>query len=229
MAKHKVTVQQASEAELGSLASWYRMADPEMPHEPDQVLNDRHVSASRSGVLGSSLGHSDDQALMKCLEYDDLLDQFMARTLVLSARVDGQTVGMLVMGPPSALYVKMMKRIPPTEQELIQRVHLGIVFGLSKLDVVCVAPENRGRGLGARLVRHTIGIARESAVMQIYGQFREEDALKPFYEKLGFEVCSPGETLRVRAGAPIEIFSKPTEALFSKRIGLPDSAVSRAY
>ncbi|WP_237082910.1 hypothetical protein [Mycobacteroides abscessus] len=158
MAKHKVTVQQASEAELGSLASWYRMADPEMPHEPDQVLNDRHVSASRSGVLGSSLGHSDDQALMKCLEYDDLLDQFMARTLVLSARVDGQTVGMLVMGPPSALYVKMMKRIPPTEQGLIQRVHLGIVFGLSKLDVdVCRSREPwawPGSAVGAQCHRH---------------------------------------------------------------------------
>jgi GNAT superfamily N-acetyltransferase len=151
------------------------------------------------------------------LRHPDLPDQFMARTLVSSVRLDGKTIGMLVMGPPSALYVKIMHRVtaPP---ERVERLHLGLTILLSKLDIVCIAAEHRGRGLGSRLVRQAVDVARKSMVRQIYGQFRTEKGLTPFYENLGFEVGNPGDTLSVSAGSEVEVFGKPTETLFSKAL-----------
>lgn len=150
MPEYEITIQRASEGELSDLASWYTMIDPAMPDQPPEELNGRYVGALRSGVLGSSLEHG-QATLDMMLEHADIDDQLMSRMLVLSARHGGQTVGMLVMGPPGGFYNGVMAQVASYPQRMIQQMHVAFLVGLCKLDVVAVVPEERRRGLGEGL------------------------------------------------------------------------------
>lgn len=220
MAQHRITVQRASEEELSDLASWYTMIDPAMPDQPPEELNGRYVSALRSGVLGSGLGRGRDSvdALSK---HADPTDQLMSRMLVLSARRDGKTVGMLVMGPPGGFYNGVMAQVASYPPTMLRQMHVAFLVGLCKLDVVAVIHEQRRRGLGERLIRHAIDTARKSAVERIYGEFYNDTGLAPFYEGLGFTVPGRGQSLLALADFPIQIRSAPSETPFQLTVGPP--------
>jgi len=213
MVRHRITVQRASEEELSGLASWYTMIDPEMPDLPADEVNARFVNAFRSGILGRALGHGRD-SLDALLEHIDLDEQLLSRILVLSARCDGETVGMLLCSPPVGLYNDVMPQTVSYPQRTVQQMHVALVVGLVKLEMVAISPEHRGRGLGARLVRNAIDTARKSAVERMYGQFHNEDGLTGFYEKLGFTVPGPGQAISAVSDFPIQIHSAPSETPF---------------
>ncbi|WP_301121339.1 GNAT family N-acetyltransferase [Mycolicibacterium fortuitum] len=220
MARHSITVQRACEEELSDLASWYTMIDPEMLDRPADEVNARFVNALRSGVLGCALGHGRDSVDV-LLEHIDLDEQLLSRILVLSARCDGETVGMLLCSPPVGFYNDVMAQTVAYPQRTVQQMHVAFVVGLVKLEMVAVAPEHRGRGLGARLVRNAIDTARKSAVERIYGQFHNEDGLTGFYEKLGFTVPGPGQAISAVSDFPIQIHSSPSETPFHQTVGPP--------
>ncbi|SLD23386.1 GNAT family N-acetyltransferase [Mycobacteroides abscessus] len=220
MPEYEVTIQRASEGELSDLASWYSMIDPAMPDQPPEELNGRYVGALRSGVLGSSLEHG-QESLDVMLEHADIDDQLMSRMLVLSARRGGRTVGMLVMGPPGGFYNGVMAQVASYPQRMIQQMHVAFLVGLCKLDVVAVVPEERRRGLGERLIRHALDVARKSAVERIYGEFYNDTGLAAFYEGLGFTVPGPGQSLLALADFPIQIRSAPSETPFQLTVGPP--------
>lgn len=214
----QVAIQRANEAELSDLASWYAMIDPEMPDRPADRLNTRYLNAFRSGILGSALGHGPG-TLDALLAYADLNDQLLARTLVLSARRDSDTFGMLVMGPPVKLYNHVMAQTVASPQRLVRQMHVALMVGLCKLEIVCIAPDQRERGMGTRLIRDAIEVARNSAVERIYGQFRSEDRLATFYRGLGFTVAGTGQPVSAVANYPIQIHTAPTENAFHMTVG----------
>lgn len=191
MAKHRITVQPASESELADLAAWFKVVNPGSIKEPDAMFKGGFVEAAASGVLGSSLNRSWD-TLTEMLAHSELGDQRLSRTLVLSARRDGQTAGMLLAGPPVALYNRVMHTTVSYPEQTVQRMHIAFMAGLWKLDILAVAPEHRGRGLGARLVRRSLDIARKSKVEMLYGQFHAQEELGGFYAGLGFTIPAPG-------------------------------------
>ncbi|WP_409429290.1 GNAT family N-acetyltransferase [Mycobacterium sp. SMC-11] len=220
MARHKVTVQRASEDELTDLASWYHLTGPGMPNEPDEDLNERHVKAFRSGVLGSALELPMAATCNRLFDSGlDMTARFLARTLVSSVRLDGQTIGMLVMAPPQSLYEKAIREVAGASQKVIDQVLLGTLVMLSKLQIVSISAEHRGRGLGSRLVRQAVDVASKSMVGQVYGQFRTLEGLAPFYTKLGFDVVSD-DTLPIAAGYQLDLYRKPDETFFSRILQL---------
>jgi diamine N-acetyltransferase len=65
---------------------------------------------------------------------------------------------------------------------------------LAYLNRLSVLPAHRGRGVGARLVRHIIELARAASIQTIsIGVIGEHDDLQRWYRKLGFV---DGETRR---------------------------------
>lgn len=216
-----LTIAPAAESELACLADWYQAMDPAMPFEPVDTMHERYVRAQRAGVLGSALGRSDDATLRKALDHPDFVDKFLSRTLVLAARRAGETVGVLVMKPPEAWYLKMIRQLEATGAgaDVIGDFHTACLLGMCKLDLVYVASEHRGRGIGSRLVRRAIDTARKSAGQNLYGQFRNDDraAVAPFYRRLGFDVAEPGAPIPAGIGGGFGIYTADTETLFSRR------------
>lgn len=220
VAKHGITVQPASETELADLAAWFRVVNPGSTKEPDAMFKGGFVQAAASGVLGSSLNRGWD-TLTEMLAHSELGDQRLSRTLVLSARRDGQTAGMLLAGPPVALYNRVMRTTVSYPAQTVQKMHIAFMAGLWKLDILAVAPEHRGHGLGARLVRRSLDIARKSKVEMMYGQFHAGERLGDFYAGLGFTIPAAGEPVSVLTDFPIKVQTAADEVSFHQTVGLP--------
>jgi hypothetical protein len=57
MARHKITIQPASEAELANITYWYQKAGlPPVGDTDAGIVNETFRDAHRSGLLGSALG-----------------------------------------------------------------------------------------------------------------------------------------------------------------------------
>ena len=222
MAKHRVSVQRASEDELAGVAGWFRQAA--ILNVPDDEFNARHVAAYRAGVLGAALGHRTLVEVYGRLEaHRTMEDRILARTLILSARLDDTTVGMLSMSPS----LGALRGIGKAFSDSPDSAHMGYlsaIIMLSKLDFVAVSANHRGRGHGARLVRNAVEVARKSLIGQVFGQFRDQ-GLASFYEQLGFSVLSPGESLPISVGFQVSLAVAADETMFSKTLPLGTAAL----
>ncbi|OHU47239.1 hypothetical protein BKG82_26660 [Mycobacteroides chelonae] len=224
MAGHKVTTQTASEGELANLAYWYREAGvARVGDDEPEVLNERFLKAARAGLLGSALGGGAEGAAVLAT-HPDPLDASFTRTLASSLRLDGEPIGMLVMGPPTSLIDRLLGQLPDSlrqDPEQMQQILWGLLIGLTKLHMVAIHPEHRGRGRGARLVRHAIDVARKSKMMTIYGEYSpDRPHLRNFYSTLGFKTLAEGERLDLSVFTGFRFESYPThgDIMFTRDI-----------
>lgn len=199
MAGHKVTIQAASEDELADLAYWYRAAGVDgVGGEPPEVMNERFVGASRAGLLGTALGGGTTGAAVMAM-HTNPLDASFTRSLASSMRLDGETIGMLVMGPPTGLMDRFFGQLPEGVRqngEQMTQMLWGMLLGLTKLHMVAIHPDHRQRGRGSRLVRHALDVARKSKIITIYGEYSpDRPHLERFYSKLGFNILGDGDHL----------------------------------
>lgn len=144
MAHQKPTIHRASRDELTSLQVWHELAGIEI--SPPDVQH--FVNAHDSGVLGAALRSEDLGTIVNAMpEAPDVIGMLLSRTFVGVARRGDEPIGMVIMGPPSSLYRELLGMLGDqavTDQKLFDKYHFGTLVLLSKLELVCVAPEHRG-------------------------------------------------------------------------------------
>lgn len=79
-----------------------------------------------------------------------------------------------------------------------QRACLSALLALVKVPALAVHPLHRGYGLGRVLLQQTARLQHGLGVVVVFGQFRSEEQLGPFYKKAGFTVLPPEEPLDLR-------------------------------
>ena len=219
MARHKVTIQPASADELANITFWYREAGVEAG-----IVNDGFRAASRSGLLGSALGGGIAGTKVVAL-HPHPAEAALTRSCALSLRLNGDTIGMLVLGPPGYLIDRFFAKLlaegqrpsPDDAQDLFWR----LLINVTKLDLVAIHPEHRGRGHGARLVRHSLDLARQSLLIRVFGEYRQDRPhLADFYSKLGFTVLADFEYLDLsrHVGRPFSTHATPGERMIVRAV-----------
>lgn len=80
------------------------------------------------------------------------------------------------------------------EGEVVGWVLMGRLADELCVDQISVHPDQQGRGIGSRLMRHVMAQAREAGEESITLDTQNDVAWnQPWYEKLGFEVVPEGE------------------------------------
>src|SRR6202051_366838 len=96
MARHKITIQPAPEAELANITHWYQETGlPPVGDTDAGIVNATFRDAHRSGLLGSALGSGVARATVMPL-HPQPHETIVTRSCASSSRLDGHTIGMLV-------------------------------------------------------------------------------------------------------------------------------------
>lgn len=228
MHQEQISVQRASRNELAEFAQWYRFVESAVNIDSDDVINTCRLDAYDSGVLGAALDLADEDDIRRAFndvaalgDSSGVLPRHqLARTLVLTARMGSQTVGILESGPPTVLALQVLERLGSTRAEpaMIRKAHMDMTVRVAKLNIVAVLPGMRGVGIGHALVTAALDIAGRSATRQMYGQFDSSTPeLTHFYSDLGFTVKESGSPLRLFGGWQIQ--SRPTERMIYANVG----------
>jgi GNAT superfamily N-acetyltransferase len=197
VARNKIAIQDASIPEIENLEHWQILAGIAPGSTQDQDL----AEAKQSGVLSHALRGGIKHAL-SITQYSNMFDSLCARTLVLSARSRGNTVGLLHLGPPPAL---LQRGLQFNDQ------NAAILLRVAKLSVLAVDPAAQGMGIGSRLVKVGADIARQSGYVVLYGEFHSDrPALPTFYERCGFEVLDKEQTFNLTEVIGFPTLVKPT-------------------
>jgi GNAT superfamily N-acetyltransferase len=113
----------------------------------------------------------------------------------------------------------VLQAVPPTNV-LADGVEGGVpvlnaVLGaakVAKIRALAVAEDARGMGIGATLIRRTVGIYRQLGYCLVYGQFPTGSGLENYYSRQGFTVLDEGQHIDLsRLGLPIHIRTDPSE------------------
>lgn len=224
----RLSIAPATRSDLSGFSQWYEHVAGLVLDEAPDVINTRYVEALDSGILGCALDIDDDREILRAFDRagaagppaSTIMRHCMARSVVLAAKTDAETVGVLEMTPPVVPIREMFSLL---EQERagtakILATHMNLLVRVSKLRLVAVRPDFRGRGIGSELVEHALQIARRSAVKQVFGQFATSSRLAGFYAGHGFKVKDEGVGIRLVGG--YEIYSEPTDCLFYKMVQL---------
>ncbi|MBB5108676.1 GNAT family N-acetyltransferase [Streptomyces spectabilis] len=138
----------------------------------------------------------------------------LRRALVAEATDGPSVVGALLALPPGALLHRLR------EAGIPQSAVNGVARSVGKLKAVAVAPERKGGGIGAALVRAFVD---EYAAAQYEVVFAQVDLDKPglvgWYEHMGFEALGPGAPLRLDHHGRVAIYPEDDEQLVVR--GLP--------
>lgn len=236
MARHKITVQDASLAELETLGYWYTLSGA-VP-EDDQSMRDKvreFTEAKRSGLLGSAAG-SDPLGRYQRFRELHPNDLYYACTSVLSIRLDNTTIGMLIMGAHVRLWDILLADVdvsawdysqPPEQMPPDLVAFMLAALNVAKLHVVAIHPDHQGHGRGKRLVNHALDRAFKGGTTMVYGQFNSNNHdLRLFYSALGFAVLKRGEPLNltVATGNPRMHFTPYKDETFFVTYFEPPSA-----
>jgi GNAT superfamily N-acetyltransferase len=97
---------------------------------------------------------------------------------------------------------------------------------MSKLHMVAISGDQRGRGHGRRLVNHALNRLTPGGTRLVYGQLGGDRDLRGFYDSLGFDVLRRGEPLNkeVATGIPGFGLQAQPEDTFFARANLPPGA-----
>lgn len=206
MGRDGIQVGLANDEEIAGMEAWYALGETD-PGEMAVEL----PRAYRAGYLATDLVGGMTSTTPKRMLVPPL-EAFLARSAVFVARHDDTAIGALVLTPlPARLIVPLVASVDPALQG---QAMASLLRGPAKIDLVVVAPDHRGIGLGSRLISRAIKCARESAFSSIYGQFRFPDPyLEAWYARQGFSVEAPGAPwFDPILGVPI--YTAPTEQLF---------------
>ncbi len=75
------------------------------------------------------------------------------------------------------------------EDEIVGYAGMWVIVDEAHVSTIAVAPEHRHRGLGERMMRHLLEVARTRHAAKVTLEVREHnDVAQALYRKLGFEV-----------------------------------------
>lgn len=223
MARHRVTVQEASVPEIESLAFWYELAGHAVTDVEGLIAG--ALRAREAGFLGSVTGGRSAIDRLHGLDAIPRKDWYWGCTLILSIRVDSHTAGMLVAGAHDRLWKAMGAASygPAIHAEASEEVrekaegeYVATVLSVSKLHMVAVDPGHRGRKHGRRLVNSAVDRLVKGGTVMIYGQFTGDRDLRKYYSSLGFEVLGKGEPLDMApaTGKAFSFTPQPDDTFF---------------
>lgn len=213
----RVTIQDATTGEIDDLKYWYDLAGV----SSGSTLGGELAAARADGLLGKALRGGAERA-SSVDRYHTMFDGVVARTLVLSARYNAQTVGLLMLGPNPRLL-----QLGPHYYSL----NIRVLLRLAKLHCIAVNPDHRNKGTGSRLLATATNIARLSAFAELYGEFNAgRVCLESFYKKRGFAVLEPYEGLNVTNTIGSLMYIQPADGdrLFTTAIAEPATAPNPA-
>lgn len=102
----------------------------------------------------------------------------------------------LLAGPPDEWIQGLASFGVPVQSHMARRV--------VDLEMVVVAEESRGQGLGRQMVDHAVQDYRKRGYRLMSGSFYAHlPHLERYYQRLGFTVLDPGEPLLLRVPEPI--------------------------
>jgi len=164
VSEEQISVQRASRAELADLTSWYGLVESATLTESADTYNARRIKAFDDDVLGAALDLGDDEDILGAFDQvasqgepdTAMIRRLLARTLVLSVRMNSQTVGVLEMGPAAGPYRQLLTQLQHNHapESAIIKAHMDMTVRVAKLHMVAVLPDMRGRGLG-----HALGVS----------------------------------------------------------------------
>lgn len=230
MARHKVTVQDASIVELASPKRWYDLAGATSTDINGFVAGAQR--AHQAGFLSAAAGPDFDGRLA-ALGGVARQDWHWACTLVLSLRVDGETAGMLVAGAHQQLWKLWGEHVygpvattdaPREVSERSEAAFLATILTTAKLHMVAVDPNQRGHGHGRRLINAAVDRLVKGGTVMIYGQFTGDRDLTTYYRSLGFDVLAKGARLNMALATGSRdswIAPQPNETMFVRTFGPP--------
>jgi GNAT superfamily N-acetyltransferase len=214
----------AALADFHLLPMWYELAG--VACEADDAVDDvaAYQEALTAGVLGAAVGNN----LRKNLETLISLEQsrwHLVRMAVRVLKLNGEQIGIVIMGSHQRLWQLLGERMSsepiPTKGEISPGFmnYMATILSVAKIHVVAVHPDHRGRGHGARLLRHARSIATSDGLTMLYGQFSaNRPRLQEFYTSNGFQVLAPGAPLAIgrATGRREDFLAGPhTERFFS--------------
>lgn len=202
MVGREVSIFDASVEELENLDHWYALSGGKTGDTNDIA---ELIAARESGVLGSAIGGTMSENTERML-FTPSENWYFARTAIKSLRIDGRTVGMMVVGAHSWLWDQLTDRKDAewgdfTNPEMWPgwaKTFFTSVMCTAKLHVVALDPEYQRQGLGSRLVKRAVKIAEKGNTVMFYGQFGPGRAgLRSFYTQQGFDVLDEGQPLHM--------------------------------
>jgi ribosomal protein S18 acetylase RimI-like enzyme len=214
-----VKVVPASASDIAKLGEWYRLADTE-PQDLDGSIEGLS-RAHADGYLGYATGHGPKANLRRMVSLD-FRKWFHARSTLRTLSRNGQTIGILAMGPPRTVWTELADRAEAAgaagqdDQTTTIDQLVVMAFQVAKIYLLGVHPDHQNRGHGSHLIRYALESARQDNLLQIYGQYEgERGHLRRFYEMLGFAVLEQGEQLSLEGVVSgITLFARPTERFF---------------
>ncbi len=223
MKRDDVSIYDASEQDLERLDDWYVLAGGRPGDAKDRA---NLLRAKESGVLGRAIGNTLRENTEHLLT-TPFADWFYARTAVKALRVNGETVGVMVMGAHRMLWERLTKYSGETldMQDLDSwpewaTSFTGTALRTAKLHLVAVSPDLQGRRYGSRLVKRALKISERGRLVMLHGQFEaRRQGLANFYSKHGFKVHAEGEPLPIGmlTGNPADVSTPPDgDAFFVK-------------
>ena len=225
----RVTVQEATADDLQSLQYWHDLAGvvEAQPQQAVQAL----IAARQRGVLGIATTGKNLKDRWRVLAQLPREDWYWACTVVLALRLDELRIGMLQAGAHYRLWEFLHEAyhgpqshdiVDPAELERREAAYLASILTMSKLHMVGVSPDQRGRGHGRRLINHLVNRLARGGTRLVYGQFGGDRDLRGFYESLGFEVLQRGEPLDMTVATGIPHFglgAQPEDTFFALAMG----------
>lgn len=184
------------------LPYWYELAGVQSDDPARQI--DSFTRAVAEGYLGVAVGNPRRKNFDVIMDLDPR-QWYYARMSVRVLKLNGQTIGMLVMGSHWRLWKMLDGRMAqgPSAAGGLSREFadfLVTVLSMSKIHVLAVHPNQQGRGYGQRLLRDAVHIGRSDGLNMLYGMFQSDRPhLRGFYQSGGFEVLDPGEPLTLYA------------------------------
>jgi len=222
------TISPASAGDLAGFASWYDLVEDLVLDEAAEVINARYVEAFDSGILGCALGIDDrkevraalDRAAAAGPEQTALIRHSLARSAIFVATDREGVAGVAELTPPIRAVEQIFRRLEQqrASREAILDAQWKSMVQVSKLRLVAVRPDMRGRGVGSELIEQALQLAAASGVKQVYGQFSASPELARFYLERGFTVRDVGVPIKVVGGNTIQ--SRATEQLFYSMVRL---------
>ncbi|MFD6294715.1 GNAT family N-acetyltransferase [Streptomyces sp. NPDC060235] len=152
--------------------------------------------------------------LARAASAGDLLTAAAAMSLPLVAQDrDGQVVGALL-GVPSGAVTTMIMKLPGHNGHA-----LASMVKYAKIKAVAVREDARGRGISTALLKRCVQIYWQLDYTLLFGEFETSRVLGPYYQRHGFTVLEPQETIDVGTlltGVPMGLGAGPGETFFHR-------------
>lgn len=218
---NRIAVTEPAAEDFDQLPFWYDLAG--IDNEDYSAEIDGFTCALQDGYLGAAVGKPGGGNLATLIDLDHSR-WYYARTSVRVLRLNGEPIGILIMGAHWRLWEMMKKRGAHLAGATVDGFPLGEVdfmiaaMAMAKLHVLAVHPDQHGRGHGRRLIREAFKISKADRLSMLYGQFRSDRPhLRKFYTAAGFTVLDPGEPMPLYMATGTEgdlLTVEPTETTF---------------